>query len=313
MSLPGAKLFGMELSDLNQEEVDPRTLRLWVTAFSGCLDDTYLHGDETVSFESMFSHEFMRFCCYVASFDGDITERHAEAINRINPLLVCTKEDLLDCLDEFVASGTATLFPLSFLRLVEFIADSNHPFEHEMATEVSIFYHQVAKYIYSVEHNDDFDASSKASSYLEAYKKYVERASVLGYEIPADDSDCTIQAVCQEWSRLEKQRIDDLKRNVCGEWVGKRGPFLQTGISGLSLTADGLGCATKKRFLGVERIAVAWDIKEVDKRVGPSLNIAIPELNIGILMFGVDSEGMAGMVFDPNQRFNGTMVTFERK
>lgn len=161
-----------------------------------------------------------------------------------------------------------------------------------------------------VERNSgDFDKDSSVSDYVNAYMKYVERVSALGFLGPEGED--SIEEVCKSWEQLIGAEKERAQRDICGNWKAISGNALsKNGLSDLMLGPNGRGYMVEKKMFSTNKVDVTWDIQDVAGDHSPVVHI--PSLDAHVLMTLIDSNRMVAMVFSSNPRLQKTMTMYQR-
>lgn len=310
MYIEGTTLFGVSLDSLHSSTIDRDGLKEWAETFADLISVPLGETEEgdPVMFSDVFTDDLLDFCIYIAMSDGAISDREIECID----WLLNEEYDLDGSYAEYLAknieaTGWAVDYPLSFKILVNAVGGQSR--DVMAVSQVASFYKQVARFVYSVDNSGDFDKDSPVSGYVNAYMKYVERVSALGFLGP--DGESSIEEVCKSWELLVKAEEERAHRDVCGSWKAISGNALsKNGLSDLILEPNGRGYMVKKKMFGTNKVEVTWDIQDVAGDHSPVVHI--PSLDAHVLMRLIDSDRMMAIVFSSNSRLQKTMAMYQR-
>ena len=303
VSIEGSTLFGLDLSTLHSESIDLSGLKHWVDTLANSLHyiDDGMGESPEITFHDAFLIELQAYCLYIASADEAISSEVIEGVSSLVGSYELNLNSAADILKDINNNGWILGYPATFQTLVWYAAGDDK--DILSAGEIYFFYRQVARFIYSIEHTDDFDETSNARGYVDALRKYVERVSVIGFEPPSADQS-SIAAVCEEWNRLMKGEYDELAKMVCGTWIPVSGDALPFNtLSSIVLHDDMRG------YMG--KWLVSWSIVEMPGGGQLIPLIIIPEKDIRIFMLPLSPGQMVGTVYAANTPLHLKTAVFQ--
>lgn len=304
-SVEGTRLFGLDPEPLHSKTIDRDMLKKWVDTLSKVLSSAD-GGEEkpSIGLSDKFCYELQAYCLYIASSDGAITDDTLEDINWLVGNRLLNLNSAIGLLNDIDSAGWLERYPVSFKTLVWIAAGKNK--DIALASEIYHFYHQVARFVFSIEHSDEFDEKSSAREYVDSYKKYIERVSVSGFEyLSAGES--SISDVCKEWDKLIDAERAELEAGMVGGWEGVTGDALSSGVlSDFFLADNGFGLMGKELLL-------TWKIVDVSE-----LNAQVPVIGFlnrrtSVIMLPITPDIMRAIVLsdDPSSTPKGAL--FRRK
>ncbi len=303
MDVDGATLFGLDLDILHSNVIDSDGLRQWADTLADTFAflDKKLKNDAATTFRNAFFSELQAFCLLIATADGPLTDNMLAAVNHLVGDRVISSNDAERILDDIGNSVWLQEYPLTFMVLVRHASQGK---DIVSAGEIYYFYHQVARFIYSIEHNDDFDENSVARGYITAYKKYVERVSVLGFELPPEDQR-SIRDVCGEWTNLMRIERGQLTRDMIGTWEGVSGDVLSIGdFTRIALWGDGRG------RMGVRRLE--WVVSTLPDSNVQAAAIQVDGINAIIIMLPLGPDRVVATVYSDNELLDLKSAIYQR-
>lgn len=304
------RLFGLGLDSLYSDSINVRELKRWVDTLSGLIEfDLEEMEDGDPTFRQMFRDELQLFCLRIALFDGAVSDAVVAAINELlgdDPHL---DREYADALVEFIITRDwGANYPFSFQMLVREAAGDD--LDIMAASQIASFYHQLARYVFSIEHNGDFDRESKACDYAGAFQVYVERSSVLDF-LPTFDEE-SIEDTRGVWRYLADVQIREMRELACGTWVGISGNALfRGGLSDFVLKPDGQGYMVRKRLFGEKRVPVEWEIGEEYGTPMIVVHVSFPDAYV--MMVPIGTYRAAAVVTSVIAALNGTMAQYQRR
>lgn len=300
-------MLGLSLDPLHSEEFDKNALKQWAHKLS-----TLLSFDTAESFTDAFLFELFYFCVYIAASDGRISDKEIDEISwLIDDGCDYDRELIEEAADLLYENGWANSYPLSFRALVYALGSKVEPSKAIWATgEIVQFYKQIARYIYSLDNSGNLSESQSIESYLDAFTKYVERVSAIGFQFPRDEE--TIEQVCASWSQLAAAAESEIREQVPGVWRPASGnAFFKGGLSTLVLEEGGKGHMLKKKFIGTEEIPLTWELSDMmDDRPFPIVHI--PSMSAHVLFTPFDSGRMSAIVKSTSAKLNNRMGMYHR-
>ena len=303
----GTSMLGLSLDPLHSEEFDKNALKQWAHKLS-----TLLSFDTAESFTDAFLFELFYFCVYIAASDGRISDKEIDEISwLIDDGCDYDRELIEEAADLLYENGWANSYPLSFRALVYALGSKVEPSKAIWATgEIVQFYKQIARYIYSLDNSGNLSESQSIESYLDAFTKYVERVSAIGFQFPRDEE--TIEQVCASWSQLAAAAESEIREQVPGVWRPASGnAFFKGGLSTLVLEEGGKGHMLKKKFIGTEEIPLTWELSDMmDDRPFPIVHI--PSMSAHVLFTPFDSGRMSAIVKSTSAKLNNRMGMYHR-
>ena len=302
--IEGTTMFGLSLDPLHSTAIDRDALKQWVETLANSLsfmDDAPIEGP-AATYRNSFLTELQAYCLYVASCDGPITEDTLSVVNWLTGQQHTDLTQALDLLREANSDGWTLGYPATFKALVCFVAGNDEGILP--AGEIYHFYHQVARFVYSLEHSDEFDEARKARSYVDAFRKYVERVSAIGFRFPPEN-ESTISDVRKEWERLVQMEHDELKKGAVGSWKCVSGDALSSGaLSDIVLSDDGRGNMGRK--------IAFWKVIELPGTGGQAPVMLIPDIGANIVLLPLDNDRMVATVYSNDPRLHLKSALYQR-
>lgn len=303
----GTSMLGLSIDPLYSEEFDKNALKQWAHKLS-----TLLSFDTAESFTDAFLFELFYFCVYIAASDGRISDKEIDEIAwLIDDGYVYGREHIEEAADRLYENGWANSYPLSFRALVYALGSKVEPAKAIWATgNIARFYKQIARYIYSLDNSGNLSENQSIESYLDAFTKYVERVSVIGFDFPRDEE--TIEQVCASWNQLAAAAESKTREQVPGVWRPASGDaFFKGGLSTLVLEEGGKGHMLKKKFIGTEEIPVTWDLSDMSSGQ-PSPVVHIPSMSAHVLFPLIDSGRVWAIVKSTSAKLNNRIGMYHR-
>lgn len=312
MYIKGTTWLGQSLDLLHSKELDADGIKKWVKQLSTCSTYSYTDPDDGVeiTFHDMFMDDLLRFCIAVASCDGDVSDKQIAFISwLLDDGYDLDRDFAQHIVDRIESSKWMDEYPLTFMMLVmEFGEDNDHAIE--VVGEISRFYYQLARLIRSIDGDGSIAEGSELNTYLDAYEKYVERVSAIGFRIPRDEN--SIKEVLASWNKLVAEEDSQIRANVVGVWRPASGnAFDKGGLSMLVLEENGKGKMLRKKLFGSKEIALTWELSDA---LGgePFPAIFIPSMKTWVLLTPIETGRMMAIVKSVNPKFNDTMGIYHR-
>ena len=312
LNIEGATLFGLSLSTLHSATIDRNELRKWVDALADYLSFSDDEQEEVprLSFHDQFQLELLFFCLHVAECDGPISDKIFDGANYLVGEAF-DRDEAFDTLPRLKEAGWMDLYPQTFKLLVWNAASSEEGIL--VAGEIYYFYRQAARYIFSIEHDCDFEENSKACGYVEAFKKYVERVSVINFELPPEDRQ-SIDEVCREWDRLVEAERNELRSGICGIWRCVSGDALSENLlSDLSFLENGeailLGDSQARKKNGI----VCWSLTELHAINQLVPVVHLPDIKASVVMMPLDHDRMVATIYSMDVNLNLKTACYQRE
>ncbi len=306
----GATLFDMSLDSLHSDTVDLNSLSEWLYTFADLdsYEDVDYETGKTESFYKMFLKDVLAFCVHIASSDGGITTEEVDGIKMLFGEKTNLSQNLIDQASRWISNTKfASYYPITFTILV---ADLGHlDGDVTTAAQVAFFFRQVARYVYSIDNDSNFDDDCPARDYVDSFFKYVERVSATHFILP--DDEYKIEEICSSWNRLVNLTSDKLRMNLPGSWKATSGDALfKGGLSNIVLQPDGRGYMLKKALFTTRKLDLTWSIRDTEDTALPVIHI--PSIDAYLFMTVLDSNRMVASVFSPNERLNRTTAMYLR-
>ena len=305
----GMKMLGLSLDSLHSDEVDPDGLKVWTHAFSNAFSRVSRDGQMTPrpKFHDEFLEQLRCFCVYVASLDGSLNNEVIDAINWLIDDSSLNSANASDLVLYTNSDKWTRWYPDSFQFLVFGIARDENEWNGTnitAASQVFCFYRQVARFIYSINHDNPLDENRTAFEYLESYRKYIERVSISGFHSPNDDK--SIENVCDAW-----QFMTNMERDLFGVWRSANGsaPFSGGPLS-FTIGRNGQGYMTSKLLVLNKRTDIVWGFMETFHEIVPE--IGVPELDLRAYLELTDTNQLQARFSCPGKRWDKTTGIYRR-
>lgn len=312
MHVKGTTWLGLSLDPLHSKELDADGIKQWVKRLSDC--STYSHTDpddgEEVTFHDMFMDDILTFCIAVASFDGEVTDEQIAFISWLLDDEYDLDRDFVQHVAGYIESSKwMDEYPFTFMMLVTGFGRDND-YAIEVAGEISRFYYQLARLIRSIDGDGSIIEDGDLGAYLDAYEKYVERVSAIGFSVPEDEN--SIKEVLASWNKLAAEKESQIQENATGVWRPASGnAFVKGGLSTLVLEENGKGKMLRKKLFGTEEIVLTWELSDALGE-DPFPAIYIPSMRTSVLFTPIESDRMIAIVKSVNPKLNDTMGMYHR-
>ena len=301
-------MFGHSLDPLHTDDFDRDALKEWVDTLSTLVDFESENGGEVKNeFTDLFLTSLYELCVYVAAAGGDVSDDTIREIAWLTDEKGTSRQYFQSAVDYVFEKRTMDDYPFPFQVLVGIAGRSNK--DAWLTTgEIANFYKQIARYVYSLDHEGGISDNEALSKYIDAFDKYVERVSVIGYDIPEETE--SISETLKIWERLSSEDEEKKQTQACGTWRAVSGNTVgKHGLSDLVLKEGGSGYMTRKKLFGTEQVPVTWEIDD-PLGIGAFPIVHIPSMQTHILFTPTDDNRMMGVVKSTNPRLNDGMAIY---
>lgn len=313
LHITGTTWFGLNLDSLHTDDFDRDALKQWVDKMSSCYRATLRGPESEITFKELFYFDLLNFCVYIALADDEISDKEVEEIQWL-----LSGDDETGCeydrkWMEYVASSIyedkwMECYPRSFQLLIMAFGKQENP-DLESLGEFANFYRQIARYIYSLDNSEDLSENENLAEYVDAFKKYIERVSVIDFSIPMNEN--TIEEVCSKWEDLVEAKEAKTQRDITGVWRPVSGnAFFKGGLSTLIIKEGGIGAMLVKKLFGKKEVPFTWEM--LDVLGAPCPVIYIESMKASLLLTPLDSGRAAVVVKSPNPQLNDRMGMYHR-
>ena len=199
-------------------------------------------------------------------------------------------------------------YPATFMSLV-YLFGVRSGQQIEAPSVASSFYRQIARYIYSLDNENDLSENDELSKYVDSFEKYVERVSAINFSYPTNEP--TIEAVLASWERLVELDEKGGFEKACGCWKAMPSAAVGKGrLSDLVLNKDGTGYMTRKGLFVSGNVDVEWEVEEMLGDM--AVIVRIPSLKSVAIFTLPDENRMLGMLKSQDSRLNNKIACYQK-